>query len=498
MKRAIAPILGVLFLSTVLPATVLCAGHGLAADEFSNRWPPKTATMFAGGSVTADDAAAKSPIRRARFLLLDSRIIENAENAKLTVGAVRKHKNNPLFREDKPWEPRFDNLYANVIYDEEEKLYKCWYSPFIVDKAVSETPREKRTEVRYRPRGREMGICYAVSRDGLKWEKPDLGLVSFEGSTANNLVLRGPHGAGIFKDPRDPDPQRRYKMFYQGMAVRFSADGLRWREAVPCRDIEARGDTHNNAFWAPKLGKYVGITRLWEGQRIVGRTESPDFVRWTKAVEVLRGDLQNQTYAMPVFRHADVYLGLLMILRRGEDRVHCELAWSPDTILWNRIDPGTPLIPNSPKKGDYDWGCVYAANDPVILDDEIRIYYGGSSGPHGGWRDGFLCLATLRPDGWAGYEPVDSDKPGILLTRPVLATGGPLRVTADAAGGSVQVALVDPHGKTLGQGKPITGNVTGAAVSFSDKDVLAAVRGKPVRLKFELHDAKLFSFAFGQ
>ena len=123
MRIAAAFVLGVLFLSTVLPTTVLCAGHGPAADEFSNRWPPKTATMFAGRSVTADDTAAKSPVKRARFLLLDSRVIESTENAKLTVGAVRKDKNNPLFREDKPWEPRFDDLYANVIYDEEEKIY---------------------------------------------------------------------------------------------------------------------------------------------------------------------------------------------------------------------------------------------------------------------------------------------------------------------------------------------------------------------------------------
>ncbi len=455
-----------------------------------------TATMFPGRSVTADDTAAKSPVKRARFLLLDSRVIESTENAKLTVGAVRKDKNNPLFREDKPWEPRFDNLYANLIYDEGEKIYKCWYSPFIVDKAVSDTPRQKRGEVRYRPRGREMGICYAVSRDGLKWEKPELGLVEFEGSTANNLVLRGPHGAGVFKDPHDSDPQRRYKMFYQGMAVRFSGHGLHWSDAVPCPGIEARGDTHNNAFWVPERDKYVGITRLWEGQRIVGRTESPDFVHWSKAVEVLRGDPRNQTYAMPVFRYADVYLGLVMILRRGEDRVHCELAWSGDTVGWERIAPGTALIPNSPTKGAYDWGCVYAANDPVVLEDEIRIYYGGSNGPHGGWRDGFLCLATLRPDGWAGYEPINTDEPGTVVTRPVICTGKTLRVTADAAGGSVQLAVLDTEGRPLGRGKPITENLTDAVVAFGNKDVLTSVYKQPVRLKFELHNAKLYSFAF--
>ena len=54
-----------------------------------------------------------------KYLLLDSRVIKNTENAKLTLGTVKKHPANPLFGEDKPWEPRFDNLYPNVIYDEE-------------------------------------------------------------------------------------------------------------------------------------------------------------------------------------------------------------------------------------------------------------------------------------------------------------------------------------------------------------------------------------------
>ena len=51
-----------------------------------------TVTMLAGRSVTADDTAAKSPVKRARFLLLDSRIIESTENAKLTLGKTEKSK----------------------------------------------------------------------------------------------------------------------------------------------------------------------------------------------------------------------------------------------------------------------------------------------------------------------------------------------------------------------------------------------------------------------
>jgi hypothetical protein len=435
---------------------------------------------------------------RAKYLMLDSRLIDATDNARLAVGTVTKHPANPLFKEDRPWEPRFDNLYANVLYDPDDKLYKCWYSPFIVDKAASETPREQRPRVPYRPRGREMGVCYATSTDGLAWEKPELGLVEFEGSKANNLVVRGPHGAGVLKDAHERDPARRYKMFYRGrgMCVRFSADGLRWGEEIRCPEIAARGDTHNNAFWSPERDRYVGITRLWKGQRIVGRAESADFRKWTKATEVLRGDKANQTYAMPVFRYADVYLGLVMIFRPRPNRVHCELTWSPDTVRWHRIDEGTPLIPLSEKKGAYDWGCAYAAACPVVLDDEIRLYYGASNGTHHGWRDGFLALATLRPDGFAGYEPVDKGKPATVVTRPVLCSGGTLRITADAGDGSVRVTVLDAEGKPVANGKPMADVVTDAPLSLKSGADLARLRGRPVRLKFEMTRAKLYAFAF--
>ena len=48
------------------------------------------------------------------------------ENVQLLVEkAVKDTENNPMFTEDKPWEVRIDNGYPNVIYDPEEKIYKC-------------------------------------------------------------------------------------------------------------------------------------------------------------------------------------------------------------------------------------------------------------------------------------------------------------------------------------------------------------------------------------
>ena len=101
-----------------------------------------TSTICGGAGATAADAPAQTPATRTRFLLLDSRIIESTQNAELTVGVVRKDKNNPLFKEDKPWEPRFDNPYCSVIYDEDENVYKCWYSIFIKSGPKGDFPGE--------------------------------------------------------------------------------------------------------------------------------------------------------------------------------------------------------------------------------------------------------------------------------------------------------------------------------------------------------------------
>lgn len=452
------------------------------------------------------ESRAVVPPPRNKYPLLDSRVVESVQNVKLAVGTVQKHKSNPLFEEDQPWEPRYDNVYANVIYDEEQDLYKCWYSPFVNDSAYANTLPEDRKPGTYmkslRATGgnRRMGVCYATSKGGIHWTKPLMDIRRWDDKQPTNIVDIGPHGSGIMKDLRDKDPQRRYKMFMKenGVSVEFSPDGLHWSNPVRCPEIGAAADTHNNAFWAPELERYVGITRLWSDnprQRVVGRTESLDFIHWTKAVEVFRGDPTRQIYAMPVFRYAGVYLGLPVIFQPKTDRSHTELAWSADTIDWHRIEPGSPLIPTSSSRAAYDWGCVYAAACPIVRDDEIRIYYGASNGPHTDWRDGFFALATLRPDGFAGYEPVDDGKPSVVVTSIVSVVGDTLRITADAEGGSIRVTAIDAAGNELAISRPIADDVTDRPVVFPEGFMLSG-HGNSIRLRFELDSAKLYAFSF--
>ncbi|MDP2954775.1 MAG: hypothetical protein Q8N53_00020, partial [Longimicrobiales bacterium] len=83
-------------------------------------------------------------------------------------------------------------------------------------------------------------LCYATSKDGIHWEKPDLGLIEFGGSKHNNLVRLGMGerpdliSASVLYDPEDPDPSRRFKVVAQPrlyrsrFAVAFSPDGFEW------------------------------------------------------------------------------------------------------------------------------------------------------------------------------------------------------------------------------------------------------------------------------
>jgi len=455
--------------------------------------------------------------RRERYLLLDSRIIENVDNAELTVGAVRKDKHNPLFKEDKPWEPRFDNPYSSVIYDEDDQIYKCWYSIFIKSGSRGDFPGEglpsdKRAWVQWREGRRECGVCYATSKDGIHWEKPELGLIEFNGSKKNNIVIEYTHGVAVIKDLHETDPQKRYKAIHperNNSAVWFSADGIRWGKKQNAGSID-HGDTNQAVWWDPDIGKYVLITRHWGGANTPGRygrgghrqksrSVSSDFLNWSKPEVVIKGlDLRMQIHDMPVVRHAGVYLGMVGLFDIRASKQWCELAWSPDSIQWHRIQPGKPLIPNGPVMGDCDWGCIFASV-PIIRKDEILMYYGANDGRFMAWRNGFFCLARLRPDGFAGYEQIagGSNKTASLTTRPVSAVAGSLCISADVApSGYVKVTVLDKDNKELAEGELITTTATDAEIQWKSGFSFKTLKGKEIKLRFELRESKIYSFSF--
>jgi hypothetical protein len=431
-----------------------------------------------------------------KLLLLDRRVIDSVEQARLVPGKVVKEARNPLFQADKPWENSLNNLYPNLLWDEEEGLFKLWYKCVLADKeviAMMDGPSTVHDVGWY--------LLYATSRDGLTWDKPTLGLFAHGGDRDTNIVARDVPNVGVFKDPRDPDPARRYKMVYDiglgQLRTRFSADGIHWGEPVAVTGFTPQhGDTHNNAFWDPRIRRYVWFTKLYIGERTVARLESEDFSHWRDTGMVLRSTVEegrvSQTYCLPVFPYANVYLGYVMMYNVGKGRtVDCELAWSHDGVRWQRVAPGVPFLPRG-APGTYDSQCIYAQAGPATAQDgQLLIYYGGSDFPHQGWkRHCLLSLARLRVDGFAGYEPADPGRPAVLTTAPVILAARTLTLSADAAGGRVDVEVLDVGNRVLAKAAAVTGDVTDHPLAVDLQPLL----GRTVRLRFTLARARLYAF----
>lgn len=156
-----------------------------------------------------------------RQLFVDNVVIEHVDNLVRTLHHPERDSANPVIRTDQPWEDEIG--YATVLFDEEEGRFKAWYDA----------------------RG---GIAYAVSDDGVHWDKPSIGLIKLDGHTANNMVIESLLSGTIIKDHGDADPERRYKYLGQksrpeyGLYVGYSPDGLRWtgRAAASTRSACSR------------------------------------------------------------------------------------------------------------------------------------------------------------------------------------------------------------------------------------------------------------------
>jgi hypothetical protein len=174
-------------------------------------------------------------------------------------------------------------------------------------------------------------IGYATSRDGIHWEKPNLGLVAFNGSRDNNIVdLDAPtlwSTFAVLHDAEDPDPQRRFKAAYEAsyegkkrFCVAFSFDGLHWK-AYPNNPVgpflEMSGVAKRNGLYyvcgQPNLrGHHATAARR------LGTFVSADFVHWSPHA------------AIGLDRSSD------LTGPSGEDRMHQFEEVHLGAALWNR------------------------------------------------------------------------------------------------------------------------------------------------------------------
>lgn len=201
-----------------------------------------------------------------RQLFLDDYLIASLDNVRRKVNPAKKHPANPLIDRDKPWEGR-GPVFHYVMRDEKAGKFRMWYSGYHNFELPSGTT------VRW-------PTCYAESDDGVTWTKPELGLMEYEGSKANNIVILKGGMFGLIHDHREPNRERRYKAVVwhdwrdpkgappEGYYLYTSPDGIRWalaREQPLAlnqnREQTGIGDT-SLFFWDKRLERYVCYTKI--------------------------------------------------------------------------------------------------------------------------------------------------------------------------------------------------------------------------------------------
>lgn len=460
----------------------------------------------------------------AKQLLADDWVIEHRQHLTRTLHPIRKHPDNPLFTAEMPWEKPCVLLYGAVMYDPQRTAdrFRMWYLCY--------TPKynDDYTE-RLAKSGR---IAYAVSADGLHWERPNLGIHEFAGSRDNNIVIPGPWGvASVHYDPRDPDPQRRYKaqVRYDGHRAYFSPDGIHW--AAQGRMTLSAFD-RSTIHWDPLEQHWFASTKNWyrvpgeEDQRGRGYSTSRDFINWSPVTWMCGTSRESGeiVYGLEPFFYESLFFGLWDRYRHEPNGLlDVQLAVSHNGRHWQRPSdeawiPLTPLPDDfvrvkssrSPETGvdpfDPRVPWDHANNSasmlgPVRVGDELWIYYSGRTTDHRSRPHvGAIGLGTLRLDGFFSLDAGETT--GTLTTRPVRLTSPDLHVNANAVGGAVRVAVLNADGVplqpfTLENCVPLTSDSVRHSVTWRGADSVAALTGQTVRLQFELNSARMYSFWTG-
>jgi hypothetical protein len=510
-------------------------------------------------------------------LLLDDLTVAETRHCRQTFHRAVKDPANPILTATEPWEGRGPYTWCTrLLWNPDTRQYDLWYIGFRVE------------DNHYR-----WGL--AVSEDGLVWRKPDLGIETFDGAPARNMLTGGPHPdkavRTVVRDPRPGcPPAERYKglrFTYDGVFASCSPDGRRWTED-PANPVWRVASDAFHAMWDPRRKRFVAYYKIWEvrgetpdpasdtgfrpvvayfpsftpsvrpdglvelrgprvhfrpedraavedtalllrhgpqsrddgggasltgawyARRVQGWAESEDWRRWQHERVTLHHDDRDRPDANIQYMFVMLYgVYYLAFLTMHDERGHFEqqLAFSRDGVAWSRPWRGN-FIGRGPA-GAFDCGMAGGVTDPVATDTQLLFYYGGFTLVHYApmsepWTAA-IGRAVLRRDGFASWDS-EPGQTGVLVTQPFLAPEGALWVNADAEGGRLTVEGLDAQGSVLPGFSadvclPLTEDSTHqsaclAPVHWREHTTLAALAGRPMRLRFRLEASRLFSFRF--
>ncbi len=452
-----------------------------------------------------------------RQLFLDNYLIAEAENVTLQVREPQRFEGNPVLR---PPKAKFNHaVVQQVLQFEKPPRFRMWYCSWDNWHTL-----ESGQEVRF-------ATSYATSDDGIHWKKPALDLYKIAGLDERNVVI--PYGLmhGLFYEPDEPDPEKRFKALVcvegrnpvipEGYYLHTSPDGIHWkgdlsRYLIPSLtgyDVPQSGIGDTTRFWwDPLRKKYIGDVKfVLPGKlRCRGIMESDDLVHWTRPHPTFFARAADaQIYGHFGFVYQGMYVGTRWIFLpkySGRHSSYVELDCSRDGLVWTRVGAGQPFMGFNPKHDTWDASIVRPIS-MLEVGNEVWIYYFAAPTEREinnpkypkslpvEWSAG---LAKLPRDRFASIN--GGEKTGALVTRPLDFQGQTLHVNADVSkDGELRVAVLKRDGTPiLGYDNkdcaPLKGNSIDMPVSWQDKSKLEDLTNSAVRFRFWLRNAKLFSF----
>jgi len=314
----------------------------------------------AGGSACAETVRIDDRLQ----VMWDDYIVDTGR----TTAARVQHHPEPMetvLEMDRPWEGNGCS-YMSLVPDEDAKgrFFRLYYIA-----CRFPTLEEVKTEKNWIDAlCRDLKACYAESRDGIHWTRPDLGICTFKGSKHNNIIADFSWGFPfdnwfVYKDTRpECPPDERYKALAEvasrnnafdpkGQGVMndgsnkngpylwcfLSADGIHFRKGEL---VTAMGsfDSLNTVHRNEKTGEYHLYSRGFHQiqndrhgdnwARDIRHSVSKDFRTWTvpKLLEYTDGAEEYPLYTnlvQPYYRNPEILIALPT--RYVERR-----AWTPN------------------------------------------------------------------------------------------------------------------------------------------------------------------------
>ena len=509
----------------------------------------------AGFSSLAATSSAQSNENVEPLNILSRRelFVENGLIEKLT-GHARQQLHHPIPKEivlehNEPWEGTGCG-YHSLFQD--GNLYRMYYKAWHLDVSDGKVKTDRHPLFCCYAESKD-GIHWEKPTLGLyEFQGSKENNIVMTSGVLGPLEVDAGHPA-VFKDENpEASEEARYKAFFRsakpnGLLPFKSPDGIHWTPITDKPILHNQGafDSQNLAFWDPTIKKYRAYWRIftegttkddqWKpgGYRAIRTAVSDDFVHWESQTDLTYENSPNEhlyvNQVKPYHRAPHLLLGFPVryvergwsdsmrslpdlqnreARSKGSDRYGMAITESlvmasrngHHFTRWNEAF----LRPGIERPGTWHYGQQYLAwhlvetqSALVGAPPELSLY-----ATEGYWhgQGSELRRYTLRLDGFVSISAPMSG--GELLTKPFTFNGNALHLNfATSAAGALRVEIQDVTGNaitgySLEECNVLFGDTVDRQVTWATGADTSAIANQPVRLRFELRDADLYSFRF--